>query len=161
MQCIPGRTTPPRTMSSMPARSTRTLATSSALVITVSRRSTRSRAKARAVVPLPIAIVPSSDKRAAATRAIARLASSAGSLGRSSRRPAKRGAAVSPDDAALLGQALEVAADRRGRDAKVVGELGHAGAAVGTQVVDQASATLRLPHARILRVCARIVNAGA
>ena len=156
IECIRGRTTPPRTMSSMPSRSSRTLATSRALVITVSRRWAISRAKARAVVPLPMAMVSSSATRAAADRAIARFASRFGvaPIGRAGPRGQRR-AAVGADDAALACQALEVAADRRGGHAQVVGELGHARAAVGAQVVDQASATLRLPHARILRiVCA-------
>ncbi len=80
-------------------------------------------------------------------------------IGRAGPRGQRR-AAVGADDAALACQALEVAADRRGGHAQVVGELGHARAAVGAQVVDQASATLRLPHARILRMSARIVNAS-
>ena len=161
IECIRGRTTPPSTMSSMPSRSSRTFATSSAFVMTVSRRSAISRAKASAVVPLPIAIVVSSATWAAAARAIVRFASRLGSP-----RPVTDGAgrqgraAVRADEAALAGEALEVAADRGRRDAEVDGELGHARAAVGAQVVDQASATLRLPHARILRGLAHNVNSS-
>ena len=121
--------------------------------MTVSRRSAISRAKASAVVPLPIAIVVSSATRAAAARAIARFASRLGSP--RSRRPTAPGDSAAPPyvrtSAALAGEALEVPPDRGRRHAEVHRELGDARAAVGAQVVDQASATFRLPHARILR----------
>ena len=81
--------------------------------------------------------------------------------GRGGRARAERGAAVGADEPAVAGQALEVPPDRGWGDAEVVGQLGDARPAVGTQVLDQARATLRLPHARILRNRARIVNAGA
>ena len=128
-------------------------------MITVSRRSAISRANARAVVPLPIAIVVSSATWAAAARAIVRFASRLGSPRPETVAARRQGrAAVRAHEAALAGEALEVAADRGRRHAEVDGEVGHARATVGAQVVDQASATLRLPHARILRVLAHNVN---
>src|SRR3954452_21693223 len=63
----------------MPSRSHSVVATSSAFVMTVSRRSRSSCAKARVVVPLLIAIVAPSWTRPAASRPIARFAASAGS----------------------------------------------------------------------------------
>ena len=118
-----------------------------------------SRANARAVVPLPIAIVEPSATWAAAARAIVRFASRSG-VAAAGDGPARRQgrAAVRAHEAALAGEALEVATDRGRRHAEVDGEVGHARATVGAQVVDQASAALRLPHARILRVLAHNVN---
>ena len=162
IECIRGRTTPPRTMSSIPSRSSRTLATSSALVMTVRRRSAISRAKARAVEPLPIAIVVSSVTRCAAARAMARLASRCGS------RPieaAEPGLSAAPPYV----RTSRPSRARRWRSRRIVdGVTPRSSASSATlarppaaELLDQARATLRLPHARILRKRARIVNAGA
>ena len=110
----PGSYTPPRTISSMPSRSSRTFATSRALVITVRRRSAISWANARAVLPLPIAIVASSLTSAAALRgrwpAWRPWRGSTRVAGREAVR--QGGAAVGADDAALPREVLQVPADR-------------------------------------------------
>ena len=163
IECIRGRTTPPSTMSSIPSRSSRTLATSSALVITVTRRPAISRAKASAVVPLPIAIVVSSATRAAAARAMARFASmSRVAPRRRGEALRQRRAAIGADEPSLAGEALEVPPDRGRRDAEVVGELGDAARRPSARRCSTRRA--RRSVSRMRGSCAtgaRIVNVGA
>ena len=124
VECMPGRTTPPRTTSSMPGRSSSAAATSSAFVMTVRRRSTSRQASSSVVVPLEIAIVWPSSTRSAAAAAMARFAASRGVGGRVPAGGGRRGGgpAVGPDQGAVVGQAPEVATDRRRRDAEVPGQ---------------------------------------
>jgi len=88
MLCITGRIWPPRTIRSMPGRSTSVHATSRALVMTVrSSRSTRRRANARVVLPLAMTMVEPSRTSSAAAAAMRSLAGAAGSMMSASRGP--------------------------------------------------------------------------
>ena len=120
--------------------------------MTVRRRPAISRANARAVVPLPMAIVVSSVHARRGRAGDRPLRLEVRVAARRRREPRRqRGAAVGADEPALAGEALEIATDRGRRHAQVVGELRDAGPSVGAQVLDEAGSALGLPHAWILR----------